>query len=161
MIIQSTVTRTDNGLLDRIRTIARNTTSKIEVGYFGSEMHKPKVTGGSAGVAQSSISISDLAKIHELGLGVPKRAFIEPALKKNSAKYLKYIGGQLTPIIRRKKTLNQAWQTLGLIAVADIQEYMVTAQFTPLAPSTIARKGSSKPLIDTGQMRQSITYRVK
>ena len=156
MIVTSTVTR-DNGLLDRITSVARSATSKIEVGYFGNQMHRPSITSGSTG----SISIKDLAAIHELGLGVPKRAFISPALKKNRIKYIKYIGKQLTPIIRRRQTMNAAWQTVGIMAVADIQEYMITAKFTPLAPSTIARKGSSKPLIDTGQMRQAITYRVK
>ena len=156
MIVTSTVTR-DNGLLNRITSVARSATSKIEVGYFGNQMHRPSITSGSTG----SISIKDLAAIHELGLGVPKRAFVGPALKKNRVKYIKYIGKQLTPIIRRRQTMNAAWQTVGIMAVADIQEYMITAKFTPLAPSTIARKGSSKPLIDTGQMRQAITYRVK
>lgn len=156
MIVTSTVTR-DNGLLNRITSVARSATSKIEVGYFGNQMHRPSITSGSTG----SISIKDLAAIHELGLGVPKRAFVGPALKKNRVKYIKYIGKQLTPIIRRRQTMSAAWQTVGIMAVADIQEYMITAKFTPLAPSTIARKGSSKPLIDTGQMRQAITYRVK
>ena len=156
MIVTSTVTR-NNGLLDRITSVARSATSKIEVGYFGNQMHRPSITSGSTG----SISIKDLAAIHELGLGVPKRAFVGPALQKNRIKYIKYIGKQLTPIIRRRQTMNAAWQTVGIMVVADIQEYMITAKFTPLAPSTIKRKGSSKPLIDTGQMRQAITYRVK
>jgi hypothetical protein len=158
MIITSTVTR-DNGLLDRIRSVARRYTTKIEVGYFGNAMHKPSITEGKS--TPTPIALKDLAAIHELGLGVPKRAFIAPSLKKNRVKYLKYAGKQITPVIRGKKSLNVAWQGLGLMAVADIQEYMVTASFTPLDPKTIKRKGSSKPLIDTGQLRQSITYRVK
>ena len=156
MIITSTVTR-DNGLLDRIRLVARRYTANVSVGYFGSDTHRPSITSGSP----NPITMSSLAAIHELGLGVPKRAFIEPSLQKNRAKYIKYVGRQITPIIRGRQSMNAAWQGLGLMAVADIQKYMVTAQFTPLAPSTIARKGSSKPLIDTGQMRQAITYRVK
>ena len=156
MIITSTTTR-DNGLLDRIRLISRRYTAKVSVGYFGNAMHRPSITSGSS----SSITMSGLAAIHELGLGVPKRAFIEPSLKLNRKKYLKFVGKQITPVIRRTTTLNTTWNRLGIMAVADIQQYMVTASFTPLAASTIARKGSSKPLIDTGQLRQSITYRVK
>jgi hypothetical protein len=45
-------------------------------------------------------------------------------------------------------------------AAADVQAYMVNGKFAPLKAKTIKRKGSSKPLIDTGQLRQSITYRV-
>ena len=156
MIITSTVTR-DNGLLDRIRLVARRYTAKVSVGYFGNEQHRPSITSGSP----NPITMSSLAAIHELGLGVPKRPFIEPSLKANRKKYLAYAGRQITPIIRRRQSLNNTWQTIGLMAVADIQKYMVTAQFTPLAPATIRRKGSSKPLIDTGQIRQAITYRVK
>ena len=159
MIIASTVTR-DNGLLDRIRSVARRYTTKIEVGYFGNAMHKPPITSGKS-KPKAPIALKDLAAIHELGLGVPKRAFIEPSLKKNRRKYLVYASKQITPVIRGKTSLNTAWQGLGLMAVADIQQYMVTASFTPLDPKTIKRKGSSRPLIHTGQMRQSITYRVK
>lgn len=156
MIIASTVTR-DNGLLDRIRSVARRYTTKIEVGYFGNATHRPSITSGKS----RPIALKDLAAIHELGLGVPKRAFIEPSLKKNRKKYLVYAGKQITPVIRGNRSMNAAWQGLGMMAVADIQQYMVTASFTPLDPKTIKRKGSSKPLIDTGQLRQSITYRVK
>ena len=156
MIITSTVTR-DNGLLDRIRLVARRYTAKVSVGYFGNEQHRPSITSGSP----NPITMNSLAAIHELGLGVPKRAFIEPALQQNRNKHIKYAGRQITPIIRRRQSLNNAWQGLGVMAVADVQKYMVTATFTPLAPAIIRRKGSSKPLIDTGQMRQSITYRVK
>ena len=156
-MITTSVTRRDNGLLDRIRSTARNFTSKIEVGYLDGAMHKPSITSKAA----RPIALKDLAAIHEFGLGVPKRAFIEPALKENRRKYLVYAGKQITPIIRRRQTFDNAWKGLGVIAVADIQKYMMTASFTPLAPSTIKRKGSSKPLIDTGQMYTSITYRVK
>lgn len=156
MIVASTVTR-DNGLLDQIRSVARRYTTKVEIGYLDGAMHKPSITSGKS----RPIALKDLAAIHEYGLGVPKRAFIEPSLKANRKKYLVYAGKQITPIIRRKQSMSSVWQTLGAMAVADIQQYMVTARFTPLAPITIKRKGSSRPLIDTGQMRQSITYRVK
>ncbi|WP_252715295.1 hypothetical protein [Acinetobacter junii] len=51
-------------------------------------------------------------------------------------------------------------QILGMQAAADVQMYMVNGKFAPLKAKTIKRKGSSKPLIDTGQLRQSITYKV-
>jgi phage gpG-like protein len=34
------------------------------------------------------------------------------------------------------------------------------SEWKPLKPATIRRKGSSKPLIDTGKLRASITHRV-
>ena len=33
--------------------------------------------------------------------------------------------------------------------------------FTPNAPATVKRKGSSQPLIDTGNLRKSITFVIR
>lgn len=162
MIITSTAS--DNGLLERIKSVATRFTGTVEIGYFGNTVHKPSITSRPKKLSlrkHKNITLNELAKIHEQGLGVPKRAFMTPALQQNRNKYLKFAAGQITPIIMRRQTLNGAWQRIGMMAVADIQQYMVTAQFTPLSPITIKRKGSSRPLIDSGQMRQSITYRVK
>ncbi|WP_290597045.1 MULTISPECIES: HK97-gp10 family putative phage morphogenesis protein [unclassified Archaeoglobus] len=35
------------------------------------------------------------------------------------------------------------------------------AEWPPLSPETIKRKGSSKPLLDTGHLRDSITHKVE
>ena len=37
-----------------------------------------------------------------------------------------------------------------------VQETIKEGEFSPNAPSTIKKKGSDKPLIDTGHMRQSV-----
>lgn len=151
MIITSTVTR-DNGLLGRMLTTARGYTARVHVGYFGNERHAGK----------RPITMGNLAGIHEHGTRhTPKRPFIAPALKKNRGKYLRLAGKSFVPIVRGRQTTSQMWHYLGQEAVKDVQQYMVTATFTPLSPKTIKQKGSSKPLIDTGQLRQSITYRVK
>ena len=39
-------------------------------------------------------------------------------------------------------------------------DYLTDLKTPPLAESTIRRKGSSNPLIDTGQLRSSITWQV-
>lgn len=151
MIITSRVTQ-DNGVLDRIRRIGQSTTGGVEVGYFGNKSHRG---------ANGRTPITQVARAHELGKGVPKRAFIEPALETNRRKYLSIMASQITPMLRGAQTMRNVWGLIGATAVGDVQQYMVTAQFTPLSPITIARKGSSRALIDTGQLRQSITYRVK
>ena len=50
---------------------------------------------------------------------------------------------------------------LGLRVVADVQRKITKLRKPPNAPSTIRRKGSSNPLIDTGRLRASITYVVR
>lgn len=151
MIIVSTVTR-DNGIFDRIKNTAKRYSAKVEVGYFGNGRHTGK----------RPITLGNLARIHEHGTRhTPKRPFVAPALKKNRGKYLRLAGKSFVSIVRGGQTTSQMWHYLGQEAVKDVQQYMVTATFTPLSPKTIKQKGSSRPLIDTGQLRQSITYRVK
>lgn len=151
-MIRTNVTRQDNGLWNRIKRVARDYTTKVEVGYFGNQKHSGK----------RPITMSTLANFHEYGTRkMPARPFIRPALKQNRMKYLKLAGKQITPCIFGRQTTTNVWHLLGAEAVKDIQDYMINGTFAPLKPATIERKGSSKPLIDTGKLRQSITYRVR
>lgn len=45
--------------------------------------------------------------------------------------------------------------------VSLVQRFIHAGNFVPNAPATIERKGSSAPLLDTGQMWQSITHEVE
>ncbi|OPH36630.1 hypothetical protein [Moraxella lacunata] len=151
-MIATSVVISDTKLLSRIMTTARGYTARVRVGYFGNERHAGK----------RPITLGNLAGIHEHGTRhTPKRMFVYPALKKNRGKYLKLAGGSFLPIVRGRKTTTQTWHYVGQQAVEDVQDFMVTATFTPLNEKTIKQKGSSRPLVDTGQLRQSVTYRVK
>lgn len=55
---------------------------------------------------------------------------------------------------------------IGVLILNEVNKNFVRGSndgnaWTPNAPATIARKGSSKPLIDTGNLRASFTYQVK
>ncbi len=63
-------------------------------------------------------------------------------------------------VIDGKRTLEQAVDLMGVMAVGIVKREFVDPQppFQPNAPATIARKKSTRPLIDTGQYRQNITH---
>lgn len=42
-----------------------------------------------------------------------------------------------------------------------VQEKIESGSYEPNAPSTIRKKKSDKPLIDTGRMRQSVKYVIR
>lgn len=50
---------------------------------------------------------------------------------------------------------------LGITLQGRIQEEITSLSSPPNAPSTIAQKGSSNPLIESGEYRNSITYKVE
>ena len=47
---------------------------------------------------------------------------------------------------------------IGTFQKGLIQEQIVKGSFAPNAESTVRKKGSNKPLVDTGRMRQSVNY---
>ena len=60
--------------------------------------------------------------------------------------------------------LGELAQAVGVSALEQIQEAFDTEGFgewTPNSPATIRAKGSEMPLIDTGNLRNSITYKVE
>lgn len=56
--------------------------------------------------------------------------------------------------------MDQILNRIGVVAVAGVQNYMDELDSPPNAPGTIAKKGSDNPLIDTGELKQSVTYAI-
>ena len=54
----------------------------------------------------------------------------------------------------------QIIERVGAKAVGGVKSYMTALKEPPNALSTIKRKGSANPLIDTGELRRAITYKV-
>ena len=64
----------------------------------------------------------------------------------------------MAPDAHRAVHHEQALGQLGEMTKGDVQTEIRSGDFAPLKPATIKRKGSSRPLIDTGQMVQSIAW---
>ncbi len=97
---------------------------------------------------------------------IPPRPIIEPAIEAEDNK--EAIAGELKEAAKAvldekpdavKAHLNRAGM-LGANAARDWFEDPRNG-WPPNAPATIKQKGSDKPLIDTGELRKSITYVVK
>lgn len=102
-----------------------------------------------------------IAATHEFGSperGIPERSFLRSGMRENQEKYVRLNKVNLVRILRGQLTSEQALGQLGEMAKGDVQQKIRSGDFAPLKPSTVDRKGSSKPLIDTGQMVQSVSY---
>jgi hypothetical protein len=110
----------------------------------------------------ATLTIGEIAEIHEFGLGTaPRRSFLAGWVDENQNEIREVVNKGASALVSGKlagplQFLNQ----LGAWAVGSIQKRMTENIPPPLAPETIRRKGSSVALIDTGQLRSSITYRV-
>lgn len=108
-------------------------------------------------------TIAAIARIHEFGApraNIPERSFIRATFRIRRDDLVTVQKKIATGILTRKITEIQAMEILGDWAVAAIQSTIIQLGpfiWTPLKPATVARKGSSAPLIDTGQLVQSIS----
>ena len=82
------------------------------------------------------------------------------ALRQNNDKYQAAIKRAAPKILRGQTTPEAELRKIGIVAQGDIQHEIEVLDTPPNAQSTIDRKGSSNPLIDTGEMRQAVTYKV-
>lgn len=106
------------------------------------------------------INNAELLSIHEHGTidgRIPARPLIEPVIIQEKVYINNGFDKYLKLIIANK--FNQAEIQLEKMAIyleGKLVEYFDNNNWTPNAPSTIKKKGSAKPLIDTGDLRRSI-----
>lgn len=153
----------DRGWNDIQKRVAQLATSTafVTVGVQG-----PKA---AANHQNSTLSVGQIATIHEFGkviqtryarIVIPARSFIGATCDLYKDKI-----GQREVLLQQgfvlgKFGLVQSLELLGTYVVGLIKSRIARGIPPANKPSTIRRKGSSKPLIDTGQLRNSITYKV-
>lgn len=89
---------------------------------------------------------------------VPPRPFFRNMIADKSGEWPEAIGGLLTATdYDVEKTL----ELTGEAIQGQLQQSIIDTNSPPLAPSTIARKGSEKPLVESGHMLNSVDFIVK
>lgn len=105
--------------------------------------------------------ICDIAAWNELGTEhIPSRPFLRKSVDENEGKINQFLQAEVRSLASGK-TAETLLNEIGNFQKSLVQEKIAEGSFAPNAESTIRRKGSSKPLIDTGRMRQSVNYVVK
>jgi hypothetical protein len=134
----------------------------VAVGVLGKE--------GAELYEGDEVTTVDVATFNEFGttsedgtVAVPARSFIRSTYDRDQSRFLAILRRYKMQLVTNKLTTNQVLTFIGQFAQKQIQG-TITAGGIPYRPNsdaTIDRKGSSAPLIDTGQMRQSIRYEVR
>ncbi|HIC0562324.1 TPA: hypothetical protein ACWZTH_000979 [Escherichia coli] len=86
----------------------------------------------------------------------PPRPFFRNAIAEHEEEWKE----QAALLIERGDDIEEVFSMLGTIIAADIQQSIRSLDSPPLSPVTIARKGFDKPLIDTKNMLDSVSYEV-
>lgn len=96
--------------------------------------------------------------VHEFGSptnGVPARSFLRSTLRDNKAKYKRLFNSLSRKMASGQLTRKKALGIIGLQFASDVQSTITSIKTPPLKH----REGN--PLLDTGHLRQSITYQVE
>lgn len=134
-------------LIERLRA---DKDKAVYVG-FPAEFDEPVEGAGN-------FNLASLAAVLEFGNEhIPSRPFLRQTLSENQEKYT----ALFTQLFKQGLQIERIYEQLALIAQGDVQLNIARGNWAPNAKSTIKQKGSSKPLIDTGKMRQFVKGIVK
>ena len=126
----------------------------VAVGIFGEKGSEPH--------QDSNFTNAQVGSVHEFGLGnVPERSFIRGTIDQKGRKITRVAKALATQVLQGQVSTKIALDILGQFVKGEIQKRIARGIPPPLKPATIARKGSSKPLIDKGQLRASIDHEVR
>lgn len=147
----------DLGLNRIIRTLNKDLDGVVvKVGVQAKDKAVRRGKGG--GIRNTDQPLAVIAAIHEFGLGdMPQRSFLRSVYDENLPVIDKMIQRVANGAVFGLGT-NAALNQLGNVVQGMVQRKIVDGPFVPNSPATIKRKKSSKPLIDTGHLRQSIRY---
>jgi hypothetical protein len=117
--------------------------------------------GFPAGMVDSPVINRAIWNHYGTSRGIPARPFLTNAIRNNRSAYLAAMKTSGAKILRGETDLETVMRKLGVKAQGDIQQEITNLRDPPNTVATIEAKGSSNPLIDTGEMRSKVTWQVK
>lgn len=136
--------------------------------HYGAEIDHPG--GTSFGFATKAAATRNEIRFLKSGQGyaelgvtgphkitIPARPWLDVGVASGNPDYIKIIEQG----IKKGRPPEQILNMLGVTAVSKVQQFMNELSSPANAPSTIKAKGSSNPLIDSGSLKQSVTYKIQ
>lgn len=122
----------------------------------------PEGESGTERHDEAKISLAGLAAVHEYGSvarNIPERPLQRQTFERTKKHIYKVILNEFSKVLANKVDVKKALSAVGEWYTGQMKNTIDTGNFVGLSEVTKARKGSSKPLIDTGQLRNSITHK--
>lgn len=110
------------------------------------------------------MTVFQIGMIHEFGVpekNIPRRSFIRVSIENNIKEITKLIENNHRLVSENAMSAKTALDRIGIKAQNTIKESFRNNDWKANSRATIKRKGSSRPLIDTGQLIGSISYIVE
>jgi len=119
-------------------------------------------SAGGKNYDASGRSLLQVAQDNEFGTAhIPARSFIGGWFDEFVEKNKTIVAKLQAKVMSGALTQEMALHRLGTLFVAQIQNRIASGISPANAPATVARKGSSTPLVDTGFLKSSIEYSIE
>jgi hypothetical protein len=148
----------------------------VTVGVHADDGAEDHLGGGSfaddgAVESSSGLTVAEVGGFHEFGVsafqlpsgavhpGIPQRSFIRAWFDESQAFIAETLQSQMALVVAGKLTAEKAGERIALAFEGSVKQRIARGIPPPNAPATIEAKRSSKPLIDTGQLRNAVRGR--
>lgn len=121
---------------------------------FGGNMYALVGYGQGAGNG----GLVERAFYNQFGTGRRHRPFLDKGVELVQDQWLEKGEIGINKLVNNKGTMDEALTLMAQVAVAGVQIYITELKQPANLKSTEKRKGSSNPLIHTGQMRQQVSF---
>lgn len=147
------ITNSGSGGVNRVLSLEDIKRYSVLTGIQGAEAQEPTEDGTPLVV---------IAAANELGTDrIPSRPFLRSTMDEQRAAWAGAVRKDLVAMLAGRATPGLVAGRQGVRMKRDVQSKIRRGPWQPNAPATLAQKSPrTRPLIDTGNMRQSIRYAV-
>jgi phage gpG-like protein len=155
--VDSKVVDVDLGFKAFVKNTHKISGSFTKVGY---PHEKDKREGDGKSIAEIAIDNQFGTRAKGGKVHIPARPFFTNATDKNKEKLALLTAKMIVEVQDHVRTPKEALTLLGEFMIGRIRKEITTGNYKENAKVTEKRKGSTKPLIDTGRMRASTTQAI-
>jgi hypothetical protein len=92
---------------------------------------------------------------------IPARPFMSEAWEANVDRYTRIADAGIAQVLVGRTKVRDVMLLVAAEMSNDIKRSIATGSFVPNAPSTVGRKGSTRPLFDTGAALSAVAFEVR
>lgn len=152
----------DNDFPEFMKRFEKAKNTKIIFGILGSGLGGQKKKGKDG--KSSKLTVVEIGRVHEFGYSggnIPERSFMRKTFDDKENEIGKVAEEFFGNYIMGDISHDAATKGIGEMVKGMIQKTIREINSPALQPETIRRKKSSQPLVDSGQLLDSIEYKVE
>lgn len=131
------------------------------------EKKKRAKKGEEKQITVGNVQIAYINEYGSAGKRIPARPFLMPGIRKVTPQILGVLQAGARAGLTKRGAVHRSLRISGRIAVASVRKTMTAGEgYVPLSQRTLdarraKKRKSTKPLIETGRLRRSITYVIR